>query len=167
MAIPTNFADQPWDRVRARCEWVGDCFVWQGGKTKRGYGLLAVERGNGGRKAYVHRIAYEHTHGPIPEGLTIDHVKARGCVSRACCNAAHLEAVTNRENSLRGDSGPAQNARKTHCPKGHLLVEPNLVLRHGGLRGRRECRVCHLAGCLVRAKRQQARREIARLGGAQ
>lgn len=50
----------------------------------------------------AHRVAYELAIGPIPEGLTIDHVKARGCTRVDCCNPAHLEAVTYAENQHRG-----------------------------------------------------------------
>jgi hypothetical protein len=34
--------------------------------------------------------------------MQVDHVAARGCVTLTCCNPAHLEAVTNAENSRRG-----------------------------------------------------------------
>jgi hypothetical protein len=85
--------------------------------------------------------------GPIPEGMTLDHVKANGCTSTACVKAiadehgpAHLEPVTNRENVLRSDSISARNARKTHCPQGHPYDEANTyVSRQGG----RNCRACH------------------------
>jgi hypothetical protein len=33
-----------------------------------------------------------------------------------------MELVTMRENLLRGNGFPAQNARKTHCDNGHELV---------------------------------------------
>jgi DNA-binding XRE family transcriptional regulator len=39
----------------------------------------------------------EHSYG-IPEGLQLDHL----CRVRCCVNPAHLEPVTNRENSHRG-----------------------------------------------------------------
>jgi hypothetical protein len=48
-----------------------------------------------------------------------------------------MEAVTNAENILRGESVPAQNARKPRCPKGH-----EYVVRADGTR---HCPTCRLA----------------------
>lgn len=46
----------------------------------------------------AHRLAYTLTKGPIPDGLEIDHI----CNVKACVNPAHLEAVSHRENIVRG-----------------------------------------------------------------
>ncbi len=111
--IAHEFERPLWDRIADRCVWDGECFVWQGTKTAAGYGHIAIERGQGARHVYVHRAAYEHAHGPIGDGLVIDHVRDRGCRSKACCNAAHLEPVTARVNTLRGDGASALNAVRT------------------------------------------------------
>jgi hypothetical protein len=68
---------------------------------------------SGGARVYAHRRAYERVHGPIPEGLVLDHL----CRNRWCCNPEHLQPVSNMENILRGESPPARNARKQCCPK--------------------------------------------------
>lgn len=120
-----------WQRVKARCVWVGDCFIWQGSTNGKGYGEIRTPT----TKLYTHRIAYEFAYGPIPDGLELDHVATRGCTSTSCCNAAHLEAVTHRENIKRW------HARKTHCPSGHELVGANLLTGHLR-RGWRSCRTC-------------------------
>lgn len=84
-------------------------------------------------KRYAHRVAYEAIKGPIPEGLVIDHL----CRVRWCCNPEHLEAVTNEENILRGESPPARNARKERCDRGHELVPRS--------DGKRYCPTCRRA----------------------
>lgn len=54
----------------------------------------------GGKKLYVHRIAWELANGPIPEGKIVDHA----CANRACVNVAHLRLATYSQNNshLRG-----------------------------------------------------------------
>jgi HNH endonuclease len=67
------------------------CWPWGGTIQSKGYGLV------GGR--LVHRVVYELVRGPIPAGLTIDHL----CRNRRCANPSHLEAVTMQENYRRGE----------------------------------------------------------------
>lgn len=109
------------------------CWVWTGAASG-GYGYFRA----GGRTVLVHRWAYEHFVGPIPDGLTIDHVKSRGCTTTLCCNPAHLEPVTQKENVLRGTAPSAAHARQTHCINGHEFTPEN-TYRHGS---GRKCRAC-------------------------
>lgn len=44
-----------------------------------------------------HRVAWEHANGPIPAGMTIDHV----CRNKPCINVDHLRLLTNSENGRR------------------------------------------------------------------
>lgn len=92
-----------------------ECWPWLGTRQPNGYGMIWRD----GKYELAHRVAYELAHGPIPSGLTIDHVRTRGCAHRDCCNAAHMEPVTMRVNVLRGLGLSAENARKTHCLRGH------------------------------------------------
>ena len=110
----------------------GECWLWTGSLSKNGYGRIAPvspERA----PLYAHRLAYEWAKGLIPDGLTIDHL----CRVHSCVNAEHLEAVTQRENVLRGVSLQAQYARRTHCSRGHVYDLADTRYRQARL-----CRRC-------------------------
>lgn len=107
------------------------CWLWSGDSVKGGYGRI----GNNGRKWLAHRLSYIIFNGKIPNGLTVDHK----CVQPNCINPQHLEAVTMKENTLRGNSFAIKNKNKTHCPRGHEYNTENTYLHKDG---RRECRTC-------------------------
>src|SRR5690348_1907218 len=94
----------------------GECWTWQATQTN-GYGQFKID----GKQRYAHRVSYELTVGPIPDGLQIDHL----CRNRACVNPAHMEPVTPRVNTLRGIGGAAARAARTHCPRGHAYTAEN------------------------------------------
>lgn len=95
-------------RILARCEPRGDCLVWTGAATPDGYGVIRLN--NPRRLDYVHRVIYEAEVGPIPDGHTVDHVWARGCRFRGCCNRAHLEAVSHAINMQRSSQARLSDA---------------------------------------------------------
>ena len=104
-------------------------WYWTGRLSDQGYGIY------GGFKPArrAHRVSYEETVGPIPDGLEIDHL----CRVRDCVNPAHLEPVTRAENARRGDGGKYW-AAKTHCPQKHEYTKDNTI----NYRGRRFCLAC-------------------------
>jgi HNH endonuclease len=109
---------------------VTGCWEWDSGTPAR-YGQVWWQ----GCNRLIHVVVFELLEGPIPEGLELDHVHARGCRSKACCWPAHLEPVTGAENQRRAAEvrGP-----KTHCPQGHPYDEENTL----HYRGWRYCRAC-------------------------
>lgn len=122
------------DRIMARIERDGDCWIFTGAKHKQGYGIV----GNPGGTRLVHVVVYQRMVGPIPEGLELDHL----CRREACCNPAHLEPVPHILNVRRGRQPQVTgrfNAAKTHCPQNHPYDEANTRWYRGG----RRCRACY------------------------
>jgi hypothetical protein len=88
-----------WAKVRKS----DGCWFWVGAINKKGYGTFKV----GSKTVIAHRWAY----GPVPEGLTLDHL----CRVRHCVNPNHLEPVTSAENQRRGMVN--QNKPKVACSR--------------------------------------------------
>lgn len=108
------------------------CWLWLGDKNENGYGRISIN----GKSVKAHRFSYESIVGPIPPGLTLDHI----CKVRNCVNPAHLRPMTLRENVLCGDGIGVRNGKKTHCKNGHEFSQENTFLRNK--RGYRSCRTC-------------------------
>lgn len=106
------------------------CWLWTGKLDDKGYGHVWL----GDRSTTAHRATYETFVGPVAKDQQIDHL----CRVRHCVNPAHLEAVSPRENTLRGEGVTAVNARKTHCIRGHEFNEANTYHAPRG----RHCRAC-------------------------
>lgn len=127
------------DRIKARIKVsASGCWEWQGATRPGGYGIVQLGRGVGTGR--VHRVVYELLVGPIPDGLTIDHL----CANPRCCNPDHLEPVTRSENAKRqwrdGRADPGRRQREqTHCKHGHAFDEANT---YRDKRGSRCCRAC-------------------------
>lgn len=120
-----------WEKVDRRAD--DQCWWWMASLNRYGYGQFRV----GGQVDLAHRIAWELVKGKrVPKGMVLDHLPT--CRNRQCVNPAHLEPVTSRENTLRGEGPTAINARKTHCDRGHEFTAENT----GEDRGQRFCRQC-------------------------
>lgn len=113
------------------------CWIWLPGARAGRYGLFWI----GDQEYVAHRVSaslaglLDH---PDAETLTIDHVKARGCVSTLCVNPDHLELVTDAENKSR--------RRTETCVRGHARVA-----------GRRTCQPCNT----IIQRRLRARKAVA------
>jgi hypothetical protein len=107
-------------------EKTDSCWLWVGGiQPKELYGNFWLD----GTTVRAHRYAYELLVGPIPEGLTLDHL----CRVRHCVNPAHLEPVTQAENNRRASA-------RTHCKWGHEFTPENTYIHPK--RGTRICKAC-------------------------
>jgi hypothetical protein len=135
-----------WKRIDRRgpdeCwPWIGRCL------TRDGYATFHLI---GRKNTTAHRVVYELLVGPIPEGLDIDHL----CRNRQCMNPAHMEPVTRRVNTLRGETMPAKHAAVTHCPYGHEYTPENTRWYDG----HRWCRACGKRRSVEAAERKKAAR---------
>lgn len=120
--------DRLWDLTMPIPE--SGCYVFMGA-ISLGYGYIMVfdEATQKWRNRRAYRVAYERLVGPVPKGLELDHK----CRVRSCWRPDHLEAVTKRENILRGCGPTALQARRTHCKLGHELTVVG---------NRRRCLIC-------------------------
>lgn len=134
--MTTTIDERFWAKVnRKGPRWKnrGCCWVWTATKIWGGYGHFRAN----GVLVLAHRWSYEQANGPIPEGLTIDHL----CRRRDCVRPSHLEAVTHKINIERGNTG-LHNKSKTHCPRNHPYNSDNTFINSNG---RRICRSCKRA----------------------
>lgn len=82
--------------------------IWTGALDGGGYGRIQVN----GRVVRAHRWAWEREHGPIPDGMVIDH----RCYERSCVNTEHLRLATHKQNGANRSG--AWKGRKHDLPRG-------------------------------------------------
>lgn len=131
-----------WSKVDRRGS--DDCWLWTASVCREGYGRFNATDIDL-PSTLAHRIAYEWTVGPIPEGLHLDHL----CRVRNCVNPAHLEPVTAAENTRRAANF---NRSKMMCDSGHPFSPDNTVVYDG----KRACRACRNRWSLSYKQRQRA-----------
>lgn len=95
-------------------------------------------------RMYVHRVAWIAAHGPIPAGMTVDHL----CFQAKCVNVDHLRLLTNFENARRqrGAAFPLGACRNGH---------PNSMLRVNNA-GKRYCPACRSLKIAEREMRERS-----------
>lgn len=84
--LPANMA--------AKVVAIGHCWNWTGAIQSSGYGSVTNGKGS---SMLAHRRAYEALVGPIPDGLTIDHL----CERKSCVNPRHMQPVPIKVNIQR------------------------------------------------------------------
>lgn len=124
------------------------CWLWTGAINHGGYGSAWCD----GRSWLAHRLSYATFVGPIPDGLSVDHL----CFVPRCINPSHLRLLTVSEN--------AQNLRTAlsdRCKRGHLFDAENTMWQKDYAKPERGlhrlCRACRQAS----QDRRNARRRVA------
>lgn len=87
-------SDRLRQRFAAKVRRTPDCWLWTGSATPCGYGQMWVGRRGDGGPLYAHRIAWQLSHGPVPEGLSVLH----HCDTPACVRPDHLFLGTHTDN---------------------------------------------------------------------
>lgn len=125
------------ERIKRNVEVTASgCWEWTGKRIRAGYGSIGVYVDGKQKQKLAHRVSYEVSRRPIPEGMQLDHL----CRVRHCVNPDHLEPVTASENVRRSPIAKAGvNARKTHCVNGHEFTPENTGR---DAKGDRYCRAC-------------------------
>lgn len=117
-------------------------------KQNSGYLSVGLKRGPKVWRRNVHRLVLEAFEGPCPGGMTVRHLNGDQEDNRL----VNLRYGTLRENMLdQVAHGTHRQTQKTHCPRGHALVTPNLVKARLE-RGMRDCRACAQARSFLRIR---------------
>lgn len=120
------------------------CWEWQRSLDVNGYG----KQWHDSRMWPAHRLSFFAHKGPIPEGLVVDHL----CRNTCCVNPDHLEAVTVRENTLRGNAAMCEPFPDDDSRHGTANGYNNLKCRC------RPCTDAWAAYCLANKPKQGAGR---------
>lgn len=122
------------------------CWLWTGAISTHGYGFFGYQ----GKSWLSHRVSFTlHKKGKLVKGMQINHMchdqdtncnDGDRCLHRRCCNPAHLEQVSPKQNTLSGRTPAAKNAQKIHCDNGHEYTPDNTG--YVSTTGERYCRTC-------------------------
>jgi len=107
---PIVLSESDVKRFRSKLAPANDagCTLWTGHRShKDGYGRMDVgSRLNGTKRSLLaHRISYTIANGPIPQGMTVDHI----CHTHDCVAPTHLRLATNAENNQNRDGAYANS----------------------------------------------------------
>ena len=113
------------------------CWLWTGHLNLKDNGY--------GQMQFNSIVSSAHRWSALAYGLITsiheDILVLHRCDVKRCVNPEHLEAVTGKENVLRGISPVSFQAKQTHCLRGHLLSGDNIFTGRSRA-SRRICKIC-------------------------
>lgn len=120
------------------------------------FGYRKVELNKGGVSAFpnVHTLVLLAFVGPCPGGMECCHNDGNP-ENNHVSNLRWGTRSENRRDAVR--HGTQAEIARTHCPRGHLLAEPNLVRAQVKV-GKRNCKACGRARSCIRSKGYSADR---------
>lgn len=126
------------DRFWSKVDAGEGCWEWKASRDALGYGFFRVTTRESMKKA--HRVAWELTNGPIPDGLVVCH----RCDNPPCVRPDHLFLGSLSDNTQDSIAKGRWNVTPTHygetSPLSKLTAEQVDAIRHryatGGIRQR-------------------------------
>lgn len=118
--------------------------------SSKGYIRVRLHR-DGAKQSYnMHQLVLAAFVGPCPPGMEGCHNNG----DKSDYTVGNLRWDTRSENAFdRVRHGVHQHAKKTHCPRGHLLSDPNLV--PSAKKFGRMCKACNRARANVQYAKQR------------
>lgn len=112
---PSRYAPGHVPHRAARAFWIEEdrgydtpCWIWQGSKTKAGYGVRSAIDARGKKRPHlVHKLNWEAQNGPVPEGEELHHL----CEVTSCVNPDHVAPSLVRTHRSLHASRPRPNRR--------------------------------------------------------
>jgi hypothetical protein len=121
------------ERITSKIDRSEPCWKWLASHTGEGRPQVMLN----GKMWLVYRLLYTAEVGPIPDGLTLDHVV---CQHGWCCNPAHCEPVPNGTNVSRALA--IRWGGRDACPQGHPFAEYRRYRKSGKYEGNPYCVKC-------------------------
>lgn len=119
------------EQVQARCEEVGDCWMWQGATSDTGYPIM---KRYGGPCMFVRRVVMQLKGRPPAARQPV----VSTCGEKCCCNPSHLKLATPSEVGKRAAaqgaySSPARAAKiakaRRNAPGAKLTLDQAREIR--------------------------------------
>ncbi|MCD1287303.1 MULTISPECIES: HNH endonuclease signature motif containing protein [unclassified Brevibacterium] len=135
--IPQRVMDRAHEKI---VRSMNGCWISTYSTASHGYAQVGWQSKADGRgMVLAHRAVWEKFNGPVPIGMTLDHL----CREKRCVNPAHLRLLENFENGRRTHGA---NWKLGECANGHpnsmLAEDPHRKDKAGNLRSGKRCAGC-------------------------